>query len=225
MADTAKTSTLTAGGFIVSEAPGFLSREQAVIALSQTIIPGSVLARRAVIALTTATAVADAANTGGSGVLTVDPTTPVLAGAKNGAYRVVCIEPGANVGTFAVFDPLGAEIGRYNVAGAAFAIEIKFTISDATDFVAGDGFSVIVGIEKADYEWGVLNTAATDGLEVAAGIAINGVVTGGSVKGRGAVFRRNGEVRGVDLTWPAGITAANKAAGIARLEALGIAVR
>jgi hypothetical protein len=72
-------------------------------------------------------------------------------GAQIGVYRAVCVEPGANVGTFVVFDPPGVEIGRVIVGGAAFNNQIGFTIADgATDFVAGDAFtiSVAAGAEK-----------------------------------------------------------------------------
>lgn len=79
----------------------------------------------------------------GNGVLT--PATPAFgAGVKLGTYKAIVIEPGANVGTFQVEDPDGIVIGIATV-GVAFDGVVKFTIADgATDFVAGDTFSLAV---------------------------------------------------------------------------------
>jgi hypothetical protein len=67
-----------------------------------------------VIASTTSSAAADAGNTG-NGTITMDVTTPVLAGAKNGVYRAVNDLVAANSGEFVVYDPDGIEIGRVAV--------------------------------------------------------------------------------------------------------------
>jgi hypothetical protein len=214
------------GAFIVSEEEGFLSRDAVTINESQTVLVGQVLGRSVVIADATSSAAADASNTGSSGAMTLDATTPVLAGAKNGKYRVVCIEPGTNVGTFAVFDPYGVEIGKYVVGGADFAKEIKFAIADATDFVAGDAFTVTVGIESlTDELWEVLDPTATDGTQIAAGIAVYGVVTGAGETKKISAITRIAEVRAADLAWPAGISAANKARAIEELRAINIILR
>ncbi|PPC98690.1 MAG: hypothetical protein CTY36_10660, partial [Methylocystis sp.] len=68
------TETVRPGAFIVSEAAGFHSRATATIAASQTITPGKVLGKTAVIAGVTSSSAADAANTG-NGVMTLDVTT------------------------------------------------------------------------------------------------------------------------------------------------------
>lgn len=215
--------TIHPGAFIVSESEGpYHTREAVVIALSQTIIPGIVLARNAVAASVTSAAAAAVGNTG-NGVLTLDAVTPVLEGAKNGRYRVVAIEPAANAGQFEVFDPAGVSIGQVAV-GATFANEIKFAIADgATDFVAGDSFNIDVGIEQGDYQYAALNLTKAGDFAKAAGIAVYGVTTDGVTTQKiTAIVRGPCEVRLSDLTWPAGITAAQKAEGIRQLEALGI---
>lgn len=224
---TTLTEELHPGAFIVSESEGpYHTREAVVIAVSQTIKPGSVLARNSVAANVTSSAAADAGNTGSSGAITLDGSTPVLEGAKNGRYRVVCIEPGTNAGQFEVFDPNGAPIGKYTVGGSAFAREIKFTIADATDFVPGDAFNVDVGIEQADYQYSALDLTKAGDYAKAAGIAVYGVTTDGSTtKSITAVVRGPCEVRLSDLTWPDGITAAQQAEGIRQLEARGIVGR
>jgi len=220
------TETLHPGAFIISESNGpYYTREAVTIAASQTILPGTVLARNAVAANTTVSAAADASNTAGSGAITMDPTTPVLDGAQDGRYRAVCVEPASNAGTFAVFDPQGVQIGSVAV-GATFANQIKFVIADAADFVVGDAFSINVGIEQDDYEYSALDLTKTGDFAKAAGVAVYGAVTGaGETAKIAAIVRGPCEVRGADLTWPAGITAVQKAEAVRQLEALGIVCR
>lgn len=214
------------GCFIVSESAGpFHTREAVTIALSQAINVGMILARNAVAAGVTASASADAGNTSGSGAITLDVTTPVLEGVKNGNYRAVCIEPATDGGKFAVFDPEGAEIGQVAV-GATFAKEIKFVIADATDFVAGDAFTIKVGIEQADYNYQALDLSDAGEASKAAGIAIYGVTTDDTTKQKiTAIVRGPCEVRLSDLEFPSGATAAQQAQTIRELDALGIVCR
>lgn len=185
-----------------------------------------VLGRAPVAANVTSSVAIDAGNTG-NGVFTIDATTPVLSDAKNGVYRVVCIEPVTNLGTFAVIDPKGVEIGRA-IVGATFSNQIKFAIADgATDFVAGDAFSVTVGIEDpTDYDYKAFDTTATDGCQRAAAVLFDAVVTDGSTRKRGVVMRRSCELRASDLVWPSSnLTAAQKAQAIQDLNDLGIILR
>ena len=67
--------------------------------------------------------------------------------------------------------------------------------------------------------------AGVDGTQRVAGILWEGVTTDGANLGAGVVIARAAEVRGVDLTWPAGITAVQKADAIRQLEKLGVIVR
>lgn len=224
---TTLTETLHAGAFIVSESEGpYHTREAVRYALNQTILSGMVLARLALAASIAVAAAADAGNTAGAGAITMDGSTPTLEGVQNGRYRAVCIEPAANAGTFEVFDPKGNPIGRYNVGGAAFAREIKFTISDATDFAVGDAFNIDITIENTDYDWAALDLTKAGEAAEPGGIAVYPVTTDGTNKKSGAAIVRGPcEVRLSDLTWPAGITADQKAACIRKLEALGIVGR
>lgn len=89
----------------------------------------------------TATAAALGTNTGNGAMGTIT----VSAGAKQGNYVLTIIEPGANVGTFTVEDPDGVQIGDGVVASAFSAGGLAFTLADgATDFVAGDSFTITV---------------------------------------------------------------------------------
>lgn len=211
------------GEFLLSEANFHRSRENATIAFSQTIIPGNILAQIAVVAGVVATAAADAGNTGGSGALTL-ANPAVSTKVKDGVYNVICTEPAANAGTFEVLDPAGKSIGKATV-GVAFNKEVKFTIADATDFVAGDRFTITVAADQDDYQYAAFNHAGTDGSEVPAAIALYGVTTPADATARIAVIRRDAEVNGHCLEWPAGISAGAKADAIQTLEALGIIVR
>jgi hypothetical protein len=129
-----------AEGFLVSEAPNNRSRRNV------TVLSGQVLQAGHVVARVLGSGIAQRYTGTGDGALTPDVTTPLLAGVQEGRYTAVCIEPGANVGTFAVYDPQGVFLGRHVVAAAAFANQIKFAIADgSTDFVAGDLFELFVG--------------------------------------------------------------------------------
>lgn len=113
--------------------------------------------------------VSSAAKSGGNtgnGTLTLDATTPRLAGAKQGVYRIRCTSASANSGTFTVTDPLGNTVGTYVVAAAAFSSDIKFTIADgSSDFVVGDGFDVTVTpYGTATAEAPIQVTGGEDGL-------------------------------------------------------------
>lgn len=115
----------------------FVSRKMTLL-LGQNLTRGALLGRRSV------GAVGGAAIAGNTGNGTI---TGVAAGSsepKPGVYKVLCIEPAANLGTFEVIDPDGILIGKANV-GVAFNGPVNFTINDgAADFVAGDGFDVTV---------------------------------------------------------------------------------
>jgi hypothetical protein len=212
------------GGFMVSEAEGRRSRDVFTVALSQTIVAGQVCGKTAVIASATSSVAADASNTG-NGVFTLDGTTPVLAGAKDGVYRIVNDLVASNSGEFIVFDPDGIEIGRVAV-GATFSNQIKFAIADgATDFVIGDAFSVTVGLAETSMQMEALNLSATDGSQRVAGISWGNVTTDGSNLAQGTFIVREAEVRNVDLTYPSGATTAQIAEIVRGLERLGIIVR
>lgn len=88
----------------------------------------------------TAAATAGSSNTGNGtmGAITV------TAGAKKGTYQLVITEPGANAGVFELTDPDGNFVDNGTVGVAFSAGGLAFTLADgATDFVAGDSFSIL----------------------------------------------------------------------------------
>lgn len=148
-------STSYAGSALV--APGMPVMTKKFTLTTGTLLAGAVLG----IIAGTPTAAAAAGNTGNGtiGTLTVGN------GAKVGVWRLICIEPAANLGTFAVEDPDGIQVGRA-IVGSAYAGPIGFTIADgATDFVAGDAFTFTVP-SSSDVILSV--AAATDGSAVPA---------------------------------------------------------
>ena len=160
----------------------------------------------------------------GQGVLTMDPTTPLLTGAQPGVYTATCTVASAGAGTFQVTAPNGTVLGTVTVGGAAFATQIKFTIADgAPDFVVGDQFSIEVGpISPATVV--ALNLGASDGSQNAAGILLFTTdASAGAAKT--TMIAREAVLSSYGLTWPAGITEAQMDAAVAQLGAKGIQVR
>lgn len=133
------------------------------VARKLTLLLGQNLTRGALLGKRTVGAVAGAAIAGNTGNGTI---TGVAAGVspKPGVYKVICIEPAANAGTFEVIDPEGVFVGKANVA-VAFAGPVAFTINDgAADFISGDGFDVTVAAGDGKALQSVL--AANDGSNV-----------------------------------------------------------
>lgn len=209
-----------AGEFILTEANGKRSRENVTIAAEQTVLAGAPLALLALASGVTATAAADAGNTGNGTIAMEDPA--VNSRVKNGDYIVIMTAATA----FKVEDPNGVEIG-VGATGTAFNKEVKFTVTvGGTPMVAGDRFTITVGVENpGDYQAVPYDPAGTDGSEKAAAVAIYPATTGVGETIKIAALVRDCEVNGKVLSWPEGISDADKAAAIADLAAAGIIVR
>lgn len=209
-----------AGEFILSEASGKRSRENVAIAASQEIAAGTLLALLALEAGLRIAAAADAGNTGDGTIAMEDPA--VNSKVKHGVYAVIMTTATA----FKVEDPNGVEIG-IGAAGTAFNKEVKFTVTaGSTPMVAGDRFTITVGAEHpGDFEAVAFDPTDTDGAEKPSAIAIYPVTTGADETAKIAALVRDAEVNGNVLSWPAGITDAQKEAAIAELATAGIIVR
>lgn len=209
------------GEFLLSEANFHRSRDNAVVAVSQAILPGTVLAKKAVVADIVATASADAGNTASSGTIAMD-ATPVTSSVKDGRYIGV-----ATAATKVEWeDPTGKQIG-VSTHGALFNKGgIRLTITaGGTPNVAGDRFYVDVKADAEDFQFVAFNQDGTDGSEIAAAIALYGVTTPADATGKIAIIARDAEVNANCLEWPADIEAAEKADAIQSLAAAGIIVR
>lgn len=201
---------------ILAEVNPTWSRDTVVLAAnSDEVVIGTVMGE---IKIGAATAAAKAGNTG-NGTCTMDATTPVLQGAKDGIYTVRFTSATA----FTVEDPDGNVIGT-GVNGTAFADDIKFvTAAGGTAFVAGDGFDITVAVAASE-KFAPLDLSAVDGSDKPAAIALAPRATSTDdqkipVGARGLV------VNPANLVWPAGATDAQKAAGLRALKAKGIVPR
>lgn len=196
--------------FIVSEGQGTSSRGIVTISSAAGAMePGTVLGKITVGAVTSAAA---AGNTG-DGVMGAVTTA---AGIKAGVYVLTVIEPAAGAGAFMVEGPDGVTIGTGNVAAAFAAGGLSFTLADgATDFVAGDSFTITVAAGTGQYV--AYDAAAADGSQVAAGVLFAAVADSAADQQAIAILRR-AEVAESALT---GCDAAAKV----QLAALGIFVR
>nr|WP_283811052.1 head decoration protein [Bradyrhizobium genosp. SA-3] len=76
----------------------------------------------------------------------------------------------------------------------------------------------------ADKRFAAFNPAATDGTQVAAGISVYRVITSPGSTVKSPIISREAVLKGKDLTWPAGITAAQQAEATEQLRTLGITI-
>ena len=197
-------------------------KEVTILAAAGDLITGTVMGR---ISKGSATSAAKSGGNTGGGTLTIDATTPILAGSKPGVYSVRCIGVVANGGLFEVRDPDGIPIGNYAIGGAAFASQIKFAMADSgTDFALGDGFDITIAAGSG--KWKKHVNGAVNGTEVAAGILLDARDVSGGADVKGVVVTGNAEIVSAELTWDSSVDdAPKKAAALAQLATLGIQTR
>ena len=199
-------STYTPDNLIAGE--GQLLSRKVTIASGQTIARGHVLGKISVGAATAAAK--SGGNAANTGALTMDATTPVLAGAQVGVYTVRCIAASTNSGTFLVLDPLGRSLGQVFV-GATFATQIKFAIADGSqDFIVGEGFDITVAAGSGEYV--VSLAAAVNGSQTPDMIASEAVDASGGAKELIAYYK--GDFNEAALTIGTGHTAASIREGL-----------
>jgi hypothetical protein len=128
--------------FLLSEANGYLSRENIIIASgSNKLKAGTVLGKISIGAITTA-----AKSGGNTGNGTISGPT-ALAGAKAGIYKLRFTA----ATTWTLLDPDGFSIGT-GVNGTANDNDLAFTTTaGGTAFVAGDGFDITVAAGSGKY--------------------------------------------------------------------------
>jgi hypothetical protein len=203
------------GEGIISERENDYSREIVTVLSGQNLAANAIIAE---ISKATASAAAGAANTGDGAMGAIT----LAAESKPGDYTVTFVDPETNAGVFIVSDPDGIEVGTGDVA-VAFVGPINFTLADgATDFAAGDYFTITVaaGSRKVvEYD-----PAGTDGREVATGMLFDAVdASAADVDGVGLV--RDCILKDSELVWKTGMSADDKAAAVVDLDKLGILVR
>lgn len=213
------TQTARAGEFLLSEAPGSASRENIVIAASQTLAAGQALGK-ILRGAATVTPTAGAGNTGNGSIGTV--TADTLAPA--GTYQVVITEPGANVGEFEVRKPDGTMDGQGTVA-VAYNGTINFTLADgATDFAAGDRIDVLVEYAAGSGQYVMHDPEGTDGREDWAGFLWAPVTTAADETEAAVAIVRLAEVIEDRLVWD-DHSAPEKAAALVQAAAAYVIAR
>lgn len=207
------------GEVLLSEAEFHRSRDNLTIGAEQSIEPGQVLGSRVLADGVTTAAAAGPGNTGNATIAMASPA--VNSKARNGVYTGIAVDA-----THVRWeDPEGKEIGT-STHGAAFNKEIKLTITaGGTANVAGDIFTVEVGVGPGDREFVAWNPNGTDGSEVVSAVALYGCTTGENETAQIAGLTRAAQVKGFALVLPEGVTAEEVAQAHAGLAELGIVVR
>lgn len=184
---------------------------------------GTVLGKTLVSGSATATAGTNT-GTGTVGTITVSGSAVV------GAYKVVIQQAVTDKGLFTVFNPDGVSVGSGQVGSVFSGGGLSFTISDATDFVVGDTFTIAV---TGTVKYKRVEATATDGSQKAAAIYVGGITPQTSynkstiaattntsvvaiVRGN-ALYKKQGLVFGASVDTQAELDAA-----YAQLEAKGI---
>lgn len=210
--------TLHAGGFLLSGNfdGSSISVDQIVVKSGQAAInAGTVLG-----AVAGGSATETHAGNTGNGVM---GTITVGDGAQEGVYTLTITAAATNAGSFQLVDPKGDVVGNGTVGTAFAGGGLSFTLADgATDFVVGDKFLITVDLAALKYVQ--LAPSATDGSEKAAAILWD-YTDASAADTPAAAVTRYAEVTGGELTWPGGITTAQKNAAIALLAKQGIIVR
>lgn len=211
-----------AAEFILAEASGNRSRDNASIKDGVAIEAGQVIARIGDAA--GAPTVGAATKTGtGDGTLTL--ANPAHGpGIQVGTYQIRCVEKTADSGLFEVIRPDGTIDGQA-VVGVAYVGQLKFTIADgAADFDQTTLFKVVVTKSDAtgEGEFDVYDPDTMVGAELA--LAIYPLQADATAR-RIAIVARDCTVNGKCLVWPEGITDAETAAAAAGLRKAGIIIR
>lgn len=141
--------------------------------------------------------------------------------AKVGTYLAKCITAGASA-VFELIDPTGRQLAQVALGVAATGgPDLSFEINaGGTAFALGDTFTITVPAGVGT--WAPLNLTATDGSQTAAGVLYARAFVAAGTNDDGSAVVRQAVVNANALIWPAGITAAQIAAGTSALAASGI---
>jgi hypothetical protein len=198
-----------AGGFILSEAAGYRSREQIIVAASQTLLAGAVLG---------AIPNGDPAVTPGTRVGTGDGAIGAWtadAGVPAGEWAIEILGSGATA-AYRVLRPDGSVDG-VGAVGSAYNGGINGTLADGTtDWGAGTRIPMTVAYDEAGETYVKHDPEGTNGSQVAKAILFDAVTTGVGETTKAAAIVRSAEVVEDDLVWD-DHTDGEKAAALAQL--------
>jgi hypothetical protein len=162
----------------------------------------------------------------GTGVMTALSLGP---DAKPGRYQVINRVVVANGGDFEVLDPDGNSVGRFiwSASGSTASFtsrHINFTLSDATDYIAGNYFDVCVFNQLNGgkvVEW---DPTTFDGRHVAVGVLWDNV-DASAADADGVIVTRDATINKGSLIWSASITSSQKESAYGDLAARGVIAR
>lgn len=203
----------TLGDGIKWEESNDYSREKVTVLSGESLALLEVVGKVGVAVPTTGTATAGNTGTGLCASVVGGAATIVE------TFTLICIAASIDAGVFSVE---GSKTGRLANATVAVAYEsdyLGFALSDATDFIVGDSFTI--DITAGSGKVVALDPAAVDGSNHAAGIMIAAVDATLADKA-GVAIVRDAMIAPVNLVWPTGISAGDKAAALVDLDNLGI---
>jgi len=197
--------------FVLSLANGTLSLENAILATGNELQAGAVVGE-------VFAAAGSKISGNGDGVI---GAVTLGAAVERGTYVLTCTAAASNAGTFSVITPSGNTLPNLTVGTAYSGAHINLTVADGgTDW----GVGAVIHVDVTPGSYAALNTAASDGSQIAAGLlyartdASDGAVAC-------VVVARSAEIKADGALWPNGITDGQKAAAIASLNARGIFLR
>jgi len=174
---------------------------------------------------TTAPTVIGGTGTGTISALSLGPD------ARPGRYQVINREAITNGGRFEVIDPDGESLGENFLmtagSGTATAFtsrQINFTLTDATDFIAGNYFDVAVFNQLSGGKAVAWDPTTFDGRHKAAGVLYDNT-DATSADLAGVLVTRDATVIKGSLEWAAAITSSQKESAYLDLAARGIIAR
>jgi len=168
---------------------------------------------------TTASVTVSAISGTGDGTCVKDASTPVLAGAKVGVYRIKCISAGAAAhhSTWEVRDPDGVLVGTFSITATGgsytFANQIKFALTDgSTDFGIGAYFDFTIAAASGS-KLKRCDSTAVDGSQYPVYVATQEIdATAGDVSN--CNFVKSAYVRSAGLVFTGSETVATVVPGV-----------
>lgn len=202
------------GEFLLSEAPGTLSRESVTVASGAGKLSAGTVLGKITKGAVTATG---AATTAGNGDFVAESVSATTA-AQVGAYTLVALSATKAL----LYAPSGAFLGQYTIGDAYSANGIAFDTEGT--WAAGDTATITVAIAAGSGEYKAFDADNTDGSDTAVGILL-AAADATSAAQSAVIIARNAEVATDKLVWASTNDAGDKTAGLADLAALNIIAR
>lgn len=208
--------------FLLSEAPGFQSREEVTVAASQTLAAGAALGQitRGAATVTPGAVTSGSGGTPGDGLIGV---VTVDAGGQAGTYKQLFTSAGATA-LFNILRPDGTLDG-VGKTGTAYNGMLNLTQADgAADYAAGDYRSIVVEFAAGSDQVVIHDPEGTDGRENFYGFITSAVTTGVGETALAVAIVRDAEVIATRIVWD-DHDADEKAAALSTAAEAGIIAR